>query len=237
MNNKNAFCIASLFLFTATSSTASALDHAISLYGWGTDISGDIRLGKREAAFDADFDDLFNDVIRENLEAAITLHYEAKGDAWGGGLDVMYIDLEQKRGRFDTSVETAIVDLFALYAINDNVDVIGGVRILSVDVEVDTQTANLADTNSESVNGFAGFRVHVPVSDKWTLNGRLDAGGGDADFTWNALAGARWQFSDRAALDIGYRAVGFEFDDEERRIRTELDLQFDGPFVALTFNF
>ena len=80
------------------------------------------------------------------------------------------------------------------------------------------------------------MRGKADLSDKWYLRYHLDAGTGDTDFTWQALAGFGYQFNKMDAV-FGYRHLEWDFDDGDTFGATFDDLNFSGPYAGVKYLF
>lgn len=65
----------------------------------------------------------------------------------------------------------------------------------------------------EALDGIVGVRAIVPVGDQWSLLGYLDIGEGSSTSSWQAIAGASYQYSPVTSLKFGYRYLNYGRDD------------------------
>ena len=68
------------------------------------------------------------------------------------------------------------------------------------------------------------------LTGKWWAGAYGDIGGGGSDFTYQVLANAGYDFSERYALTLGYRYLSVDYDARDFLLDTALD----GPIVGFT---
>ena len=216
----------------AVAQPASALDNDLSLYLWGSSISGTATLmDQSRTLVEADFDELV-----DKLEMAFQIHYEGVGDRWGVGLDYSYISLgDTNDAGITTDVDNKIGEAFAIYRANDTLDLFGGVRFTEMEMELATQGTVLNSGDRSLTDFFVGGRVQVPFSSNWRGALRADVGAGDSDSVWNIAALVDWQVSNSVALRGGYRWLTYTIDRDAANLDAEMDVSYDGPFLAIGF--
>lgn len=202
----------------------------ITVYAWGTNISGDATLNQRNASFEADFDDLV-----DKLEFGFMGHFETRGDTWGGGVDLVFTELEDQNNGLKTTVDFGILEGFATYRVNERFDVIAGIRQTSIEVDVDVAGQRAASGDGDLTDGFAGGRVTVPLSPAWSLVVRADAGAGDSDLVLNGLAILRWAVTDSFLVSAGYRVTDYDFEGDT--LGTDFDMTLDGFLAGVSYRF
>jgi hypothetical protein len=120
-------------------------------------------------------------------------------------------------------------------------DLIAGVRVTDVDVELEITLpgqANLSTSVSASdtyTDGFAGLRHTSMLGNRWSLTLRGDVGAGDSDFAWNvsAYVGLHFGENNRFAVLGGYRHLEMELEDGD----VEVDLTMTGPALGFVARF
>ena len=211
---------------------AMALDNDLTLYLWGSSISGTATVqDQSKNLVQADFDELV-----DKLEMAFQIHYEGVGDRWGVGLDYSYVGLgDTNDAGISTDVDTTIGEAFAIFRANDTLDLFGGVRFTELEMELAMLDTTLNTGDRSLTDFFAGGRVKVPFSANWGGALRADVGTGDSDIVWNIAALVDWQVSKAVALRGGYRWLDYTIDRDTSKLDAEMDLGFDGPFLAIGF--
>ena len=122
-------------------------------------------------------------------------------------------------------------------------EVLGGVRYLSLETTLDWQLAGplglFPQTGSFSqkedlLDAIVGLRgkLRFGSGGNWFLPYYLDAGGGDAKLTWQAMAGIGYGFN-WGDVRVAYRHLSYEQKGDE----LIQDLAFSGPALGATFHF
>ena len=97
--------------------------------------------------------------------------------------------------------------------------------------------AGIGPSATDSIDLFdpvIGLRGRHFVSPRFYLEGAGIVGAfGDTDFMWDAYAGVGYKFTDHFSGSLGYRGMGFDYENGG----TVLDLVFQGPVAGLTVRF
>ena len=172
---------------------------------------------------------------------------EARKGDWGGFLDMQYIKLGVSKqvaggllGGYDVDYVQQVYTLAGTYRVLNGpaaVDVLGGGRYANVKAEVNISPSlrglgGQIEDSGGAWNGIVGVRALMPLNDKWSLLGYLDVGEGSATSSWQALAGASYQYSPTVSLKFGYRYLSYKFDD---RVLNKIAL--GGPYFGAGFKF
>lgn len=89
-------------------------------------------------------------------------------------------------------------------------------------------------SGSESwVDLVVGAQVTHPISDRWSLMGYADPGGGGSSTTYQVLAGANWILNGRFTAKAGYRYVYWDYEDDG----VVWDISASGPYIGLGIAF
>ena len=178
----------------------------------------------------------------------IDTYYVKEGNSKNGTVQVPLL-----RGRLieyvdvgaDLTLKTLIVNGVATYTMVETeggrLDFLFGVRYLSVKTDLHLNLQGYSpiprpyrDTDfSASRDGFnaiVGLKGEARFGGNWILPYYVDAGFGDSNFTWQAMAavGYRWEVCD---LSLGYRHLSFNQGSKDR----VHDLNVSGATLALKF--
>jgi len=169
------------------------------------------------------------------LDGALMLAGEATpggaGPSWFG--DVLALSLEDDEGTLRTSTDALLIELGAGLPVTAgrSWEVLAGLRY--VDLEYGVELGGLPDARADAdwIDPWVGARGRVALSERWELRLRADLGGFGvgSDFTWQALAGLRRRLSPALSLDLGYRRIDLDFEDDD----LTYDVRVSGPLIAL----
>ena len=197
-------------------------------------------------------------------------YFEGRGQRWGMFADVAFYNLGNTEGNLHATpasdlivshtegdLKTTLLDVvgFLHPAGGDSgLDVFMGIRYVDIDQKLDVVFTDPSvdptrfQVDKNLINAIAGIRYLKPINDKWDLTFRADAGAGDAEFTWNAQAGAGFWLGDshRTALRFGYKHLELKFEEDSdvehpsqdfEEINIDSKLEFSGPFVGIDIRF
>jgi len=98
-----------------------------------------------------------------------------------------------------------------------------------------------ASVDADWVDPMLGLQYNAPFADDWRLNLRGDIGGFGigSDLSYQVLANVHWQANERIGLVIGYRLIGFDYEDGNKGSANyqRFDLTEQGPLVGMTISF
>ena len=214
-----------------------------------------------------DFSDYFS---LSNLQGTFMGALEARKGRWGLVTDLIYLDFEERKsGTRDFSLNLGpggIVELpagasadatlglrgwewtlagtyTAIRRPQYELNVLGGVRYLKVDVSLDWKLGgNIGSLPPGSIEGatavkpdywdaIVGVRGRYQFGQsRWFVPFHFDIGTGESDLTWQATAAIGYAF-DWGEVMAGYRHVGYDFASNSPIER----LTFTGPAASVAF--
>lgn len=212
-------------------------------YLWLTGIHSDLKLGPLPGSALT----VNSKSIVDALDAAAMGTFEARKGRWGGLLDVQYVKLGVSRqvaggllGGYNAGFEQTIATLVGFFRVIEGpvaLDVLGGIRYVDARTDVDFAPSPRGfgrhiDEKVESTDGVLGVRAIVPLDDKWSLMGYLDVGHGSSTSSWQAIAGASYQYSPTTSFKFGYRYLDYKRDDALLN-----KVALGGPYFGAGFKF
>jgi hypothetical protein len=216
-------------------------------YGWATAIDGTISAGGRSA----DVDIAFKDVVK-HLDMTFMLAAELRYKRWGFMGDVIYArlhdDIAPPAGLLFSSTHEVFKETIGTFAVSYRVvdanpaylDFFAGARVYHFYSEI-VLRPNLvpqgfsASGTSTWADPIIGMRGRYYVSRAVFLNGYGDVGGFGAgsELSWQVLGGIGVQATRWLDLQVGYRALGFEY----QGTRGTQEITTHGPITGATIRF
>lgn len=243
-----------LVLFAIGSATPAVADDwtfSIEPYLLAASIEGDAGMGRVTGApVDLDFSK-----ILDNLDMAAMLHFEAhSANGWGFAIDYGFMDLSDnifgsRGGVLDARVRQGTLEGLLIRQSSNaayGLEYFAGFRWWDNDVDVVVDPAVLPGDATRKVDAswidlIAGARWTRPINDRWTAKVKGDVGGFgvEADFTSSLTISAVYEFSQRYALDLQYKALWVDFEDGSpgQSGYFKYDTVTHGPIVGFQFNF
>ncbi|MFW8645317.1 hypothetical protein ACOJBO_35365 [Rhizobium beringeri] len=214
-------------------------------YFWMAGISGDIaQFGLPEVHIDSDFDD-----ILQNLDFAFMAAAEARYDRFSIFGDIIYTklgaDANTPLGILADSVDVTSKTFAGLLGVGYSVledqsghlDVVGGIRVWSVDTNISFNGGILGgveqDDSATWVDGLVGVRGNYFFTPEIYLTGWGLVGAGGADLDWDVALALGYKFTDTISAVAGYRALGVDYDNDG----FVFDVVQRGPILGVVIHF
>ena len=178
--------------------------------------------------------------------------YELRKDKYSFLVDVIYLGMSGGETVvtgplatiFEEEFKAWVVSGYVGYNLIDNgnatLDLIGGVRYFSMDVDASITLEGPFGKNPsiplspsfEVYDALIGVKGHFDINENWYVPYIFDIGAGDTDLTWQAQASIGYRF-DWGDVLATYRYLHYEKDDH--RLVEDFDLY--GPKVGVVFHF
>jgi hypothetical protein len=250
-------CCAVSTVTAQTAGQGETTNNTVNVYLWGASLGGDLSFPRGDQSFDVSLEQ-----ILDNLKMAGMVTYKRDIGDWSLLLDVIYLDLgADKNGTVtlptedggsvdidvdaDLNVKTWVGGLYGGYTFARNGvashQFIAGVRYLSLDADVtidasDPQGAPLDgrsfSTSGDLWDGVIGFQGQFDLGGRWRMPYHLDIGTGSSQITYQALAGAAFEFG-WGNVSLTYRYLYYD----EGNDGVIHELTMDGPVMAVGFRF
>jgi hypothetical protein len=228
----------------ASAAVGGGWQNHISIYGWLAGLDGTAKYPiENQPDVEVDASD-----ILEDLEMVFMGTYEGRYDRWSLIIDTVYLDLGDS-GTTETRFGSTSVGLdISSWVVHGGVGydlvhtdralfgVVGGVRYLSLDAEIDAEIAGTPgqsrSDNESLTDGIIGIRGQFSINEHWFLPYYADIGAGGSDLSTQLFAaiGYRYKWFD---VKLGYRFLYFDLGDD----RFMEDLQISGPVLGVGFKF
>ncbi len=229
----------------------------ITPYFLAASLNGDIGIRGVTADVDMSFSDIW-----DRLNAGFMMAFEARKGPWIFLFDGLYFRLEGEEtrswqgplgnvsiaGEVDATATQQLYQLSAGYRLIDErakMDLVGAMRYTHLDVDLDlvvTTSGNLFPGGTRSMSEskdwwdpIIGVRLITPFSQKWSFISYTDLGGFGigSDFTFQAIAGVKWQFSKVVSAKLAYRYLYQDFEKDN----FVWDMAAQGPMLGIGFHF
>lgn len=206
-------------------------------YLWAMGIDGDIGIGPASVPVDVKFTDAVKD-----LDLGGMLSAEARNGALGILVDGAYLKLSDEVdtlvGEFGAELDQWMLQGSVIYSVVDTgstvLDLGAGCRYLSLDATLNTPL-DTADLNaSEGIADpilVARLRQSITENFYGVLYGDIGGFGVSADLTWQAMAATGYSLTDWCSLLAGYRALGYEYEQDG----FSLDVVENGIVIGMQF--
>lgn len=211
------------------------LQYAITPTIWGTGMDGTVGLGA------------FGGQVGEGLgelEPNGALRFEAKGPVWTLRAEITVggneHDLENTAGTLDADMMTA--ELVSGWQFSETSELIFGARYYQSESELSFALPvpggggqNTFESDQSWVDPLIGIHYGGELARYWTYHFRLDVGGFGlgSDLAINSRIEFGYQFNDSVSLQLGYRALDVDHDNNAYLY----DILQQGPEIGLRFAF
>jgi hypothetical protein len=247
-----------LLSVTAAPAADTADDHwqfELTPYLFASGLYGTTGVQGVEADVEMGFDD-----ILEQLEMGLMGTVEMRRGRWGLLFDGLYFELGGERasswqgplgvgsaiGELDVTTTMQMYQFGAGYRFGERVtfDLIGAARYTQLDTDLNlvVTTGGLLPGGTRTLSAdeswwdpVVGARVLIPFAQHWAvvLYGDIGGFGIGSDFTYQAIVGVNWQFSQHFAAKAGYRYLYQDFEDGG----FVWDMAAHGPYLGLGIRF
>ncbi len=224
-------CLATLCL-GGVNSYASEWESSATLYLWLPSVDGTMKYDFPESEDPLPVD---SSAILDALEMTFMGAFETRNDKIMFLADVVYLDLGNTKtttinfpknktleGDVEQNLEGWQVALYGGYNIMQtnsiNLDLIGGMRYLSIDTDITLSTQNREplklSRNSDFLDVVAGVRGKFNITKNWFIPFHADVGTGQSELTYQLISGVGYA-ANWGDVTLFYRHLGWSQSDEE----------------------
>ena len=228
---------------------ADETEWLVAPYVWLSDITLDQSSGPGGSISASD--------LLDKSDAVGMIRVEAARNRWGLTLDYIFLDVSGNRVitvplpppptniSVIAELDTTIVELGGFFRPSGDdhgVDYLLGFR--NIDAEKTLLLTPSGGGPTERFDGdssftdvFAGARFLHRFNDNWDLTLRGDLSFGDSEGTINLIASVGYRFNKTFALNLGYRHLEIEFEDDDSGVAETTDIEMSGPLLGFVFRF
>lgn len=233
---------------------SSPWKHSLSIYGWLPSFDGTMKYTIPGDPNDPnDPDEEGESSFVDKIDMVLMGSYEARKDKWSFLADAIYFKMSDSQdvswdvpltnrtitAGSEQEFTALLISTYGGYNLMDtgsaSLDIIGGLRYLSLEFDISVYINQLNRSISPSVefyDGVVGMKGHVDLSENWYVPYMFDVGAGDSDLTWQGQASIGYRFNWGDVLAT-YRYIHYEKDD----LRLVEDLDLYGPKIGIVFHF
>lgn len=219
---------------------ANPWKNEVSIYGWLPSITANTPLPDSGDSIDAE------DII-DNLKMVFMGGYSGRNDTWSLFADVIYMDVGDSKNHTFPNGDAAHVDMDIKALLmhagvgynlvdtgNGILDIVGGIRYVDLDVDVNTDifiNRNLS-ASKDFTDFFVGVRGYKNINANWYIPYEADIGTGDTKLSWQLFAGIGYRY-DWGDVKLGYRYLDFDMEDDA----IVQDLTLSGALLGVSIKF
>lgn len=226
-------------------SSADTWRQTVSLYGIGAAIEGDTQIGNLAVPVDISSSDLF-----DALDFGGMITYRIENQDWSFAADLTYMDLGWSgmgpRGQIGASLDVEQLTLMASVGrkLTPELEVLFSLAYFDVSARAAVSATSLdqafrAQRDASWVDPLVGLRYAAPIGGKWDfqLRGEVGGFGVGSDLTVHGLAALHHRTSERFGWFVGYRYIGYDYEDGSGSSYQHYDLRQHGPAIGVMFGF
>ena len=214
-------------------------------YLWAEGLEGDVTINGQEAEFEKEFSDLFDmlDIGGSLFGVAQYNRFIFLGavDYFSRSTDELDVE-DQPEGRtLDSKMllgEVAAGYQFDGFMEGMTISVLAGARMTSMELDLELDAGETASKDNDLVDPVLMLNPSIPIFpskiDGLRFNPILAIGGGnDADLVYELFPQFQYQITDHLAARLGYRTIGYKFEDGDN----ELNINLAGLIVGAGLTF
>ncbi len=232
----------------------------VGIYGFMTGIEGDATIDGTLGDVTTDVDVSFSDIL-DNLDIGFMGFAEHRRGKWSFIGDVAYLKISAEKTTSRTPVSSTTLDAefeqtlgeafvgYRVFAQNQGeaqlgIDLLVGARYNERAFELDVTASLLGLTTSASrkpdedwVDGVIGARVQYGHNNGWGVSAWADIGDGSDSSSYQLACFVSYRFKNNIRVFGGYRQFSFEYTVVSGGRRFDLDLDYTGPMLGVSYRF
>jgi len=209
----------------------------LSPYVWFTGIEGDVTVANRMADIDVGFDDLI-----DKVDGGVSFLLLTRYNRWvlWNQLDFFSLGSDGKTTALGTpSLDTDTLFYTAAFGYqfptfkNGTIDVMAGIRYLSLENELTIPTLGKFKKTFDKTDIVIVLNPRFPFGERWAFYPIFSAGAGDSEATYEIQPLVEFKFTKHIAARAGYRRLYYNI--EKDIGSTTKKAEFDGSFHGFIF--
>ena len=214
-------------------------------YLWAAGLEGDVTINGHEAEFEKEFSDLFDmlDIGGSLFGVAQYNRFIFLGAVDYFDLSTDNLDVEDQPPGRTLDSKLLIGEVAAGYQFDGfmegmTISVLAGARMTSMELDLELDAGETASKDNDLVDPVLMLNPSIPIFpskiDGLRFNPILAIGGGnDADLVYELFPQFQYQITDHMAARLGYRTVGYKFEDGDN----ELNINLAGLIIGAGLTF
>lgn len=197
-------------------------------------IFGEIGIGPVNRPVDVTFDKIWH-----NLEFFQMWTVGVGYDRWALTTDVIYLGVGGTKGAADLDFNQWMVEPTLSYSVCRGFDLLAGARYNNMDASIGGPLGGDPSGTQAWWDPIVGAKVSLPLGRKFSFNVQGDIGGFGvgSDLTWQAFPYFGWQFAKWGSLQVGYRFLAIDYENDSGSRPFRYDVTYRGPQAGVTFHF
>lgn len=252
INSRNGLCLMAVFALgtaMAIPATADDWENQVGITAFAFGMEGNAGVKGIEAPMDYSIKD-----VLEDLDGGFTLLLQGTNNSWGYWASYEYLsmsdnttfrtpgDATNAKVNGKASFGTEIIDAGMSWNVPGVkwLELIGGARGWIVEERFRAERSTdfggnvrSVSVQEEWVDAFVGVRAKFEIAKDWSATLRADAGAGDSDSTYQALAMLNYQVNERWSTAFGVRYLSVDYSNGGFLF----DMEMSGFEIAALYSF
>ena len=214
-------------------------------YFWAAGLEGDVTINGHEADFEKEFSDIV-DMLEIGGSLLGVAQYNrfllwGQVDYFSQSTDELDVEDQPEGGSLDTKLllgEVAVGCQLDGFMEGQTFDILVGARMLHTELDLELDDGQTASKDNDLADPILVLRPSIPIFPS-KINGlRFNpilaiGGGNDADLVYELFPQFQYQITDHLAARLGYRTVGYKFEDGDN----ELNINLAGLIIGAGLTF
>jgi hypothetical protein len=193
--------------------------------------------------------------LLDKSDSAGMIRIEVARGQWGVSVDYVFLSVSESvflpspplpvSLNVAAELDTNIVELGGFYRPSGNdsgVNFLFGFRNINTDQTLLVTPGGGGpterfDSDTSFTDVYLGARYLSRLTDRWDFTVRGDVSFGDTEGTFNFLASVGYRFNSTFALNLGYRHLNIEFEDDDSGVTETTEIEMTGPLLGFVFRF
>ncbi len=214
-------------------------------YAWLAGLEGDITVHDKKADFDKSASDLL-DALELGGSLLTVIQYDrflfwGEVDYFALSTDELDVEDRPEGGSLDSDMLLGVAAVgyqIDGWSEGQTFDILVGARTMHLELDLDLYEKGSFSKSKDVTDPVLVVRPSLPVLPSKITGLRFNptvsvGGGGDSELVYELFPQFQYQIADHVAARIGYRTIGYKFENGDN----ELDFNLAGPIIGLGVTF